>query len=356
MASSRARVLVQIPENAGVSMRRISVIVLVAAFAGLSRPDTVRADSFVVGASAAIDLYGTGWGTDYGRFIDSSPDPAFGDLKVNLTGTVGGVLPNQSFTRDSYDWRLYLTDPVGILGEVKITSTATVHAADGTLGLSVGNTTLLTANPADAQARFPELSLFNTAKSTVSVNWSDEATLSYTKSGALPPDVRDLLGHGLVYGYLLEGSAQVQADPGFAAKSSLSVTAGLTLHSSQSPLFSRDFLDAGIYSLTPTLSATIPVDSLGGGRFGTPEYSFGLQVNVDNTGFGDFDHTMSLNSVTFIDGTTPEERGFDLEFASGMASPNITAAVPEPSSLIAGGIGALMVAGYSWRRRKPAIA
>lgn len=51
----------------------------------------------------------------------------------------------------------------------------------------------------------------------------------------------------------------------------------------------------------------------------------------------DFDapHSFVLDSVVFDDGTTPEEHGFDLVFGSGRPSPNVIAAVPEPSSLAA---------------------
>jgi len=160
-------------------MQRTIILVFVACFATLSRPNAAPAGTMVlVGASATIDLYGTGYDTDLNHFIYGHPNPALSDLKVNLTGTVGGVLPSQSFTRDSYDWRLYVGNPISVLGEVNITSTATVHAAGGTVGLSVSNTSQLIVNPANAQSQFPELSLFQTAQSRVSVNWSDELKLS----------------------------------------------------------------------------------------------------------------------------------------------------------------------------------
>lgn len=53
-----------------------------------------------------------------------------------------------------------------------------------------------------------------------------------------------------------------------------------------------------------------------------------------------FQHTATLVAVEFADGTTPEERGFTLEFESGLTSPNlvdhsdaVVAAAPEPASM-----------------------
>ncbi|MAG93415.1 MAG: hypothetical protein CMJ48_06670, partial [Planctomycetaceae bacterium] len=54
--------------------------------------------------------------------------------------------------------------------------------------------------------------------------------------------------------------------------------------------------------------------------------------------------TTRLESITFADGTTPESHGFDIEFASGAASPNLLnpggdpSPVPEPSTFALLGI------------------
>jgi hypothetical protein len=66
--------------------------------------------------------------------------------------------------------------------------------------------------------------------------------------------------------------------------------------------------------------------------------------------FMHFGDTMSLESILLPDGTTPESHGYQLEFDSGLPSPNLT--VPEPSTLVLLGIGAFGL--FAWRRRRKA--
>ncbi|WP_435009189.1 PEP-CTERM sorting domain-containing protein [Tundrisphaera lichenicola] len=65
--------------------------------------------------------------------------------------------------------------------------------------------------------------------------------------------------------------------------------------------------------------------------------SFGLQ-NFEHV--VDASHTFELTSITFADGTTPEQLGYDLVFDSGRISPNLRS-VPEPSSFILLSLGSL---------------
>ncbi len=68
--------------------------------------------------------------------------------------------------------------------------------------------------------------------------------------------------------------------------------------------------------------------------------------------------TLELVSVTFEDGTTPEDHGFDLIFDSGRSSPNLPAVstVPEPNTFALLGIGGAALAGYGWRRKRRQVA
>lgn len=59
-------------------------------------------------------------------------------------------------------------------------------------------------------------------------------------------------------------------------------------------------------------------------------------------------NTMGLQSITFPDGSLPEDHGFELVFDSGMPSPNI---VPEPTGLILSAIAGLLSNRFRWRRK-----
>jgi hypothetical protein len=67
--------------------------------------------------------------------------------------------------------------------------------------------------------------------------------------------------------------------------------------------------------------------------------NYGIVLDFDMSalwgGFtGLFNHTVKLESITFADGSTPEEHGFELVFGSGFTSPNVSTAVPEPGSAV----------------------
>ncbi|TWU36029.1 PEP-CTERM sorting domain-containing protein [Novipirellula artificiosorum] len=96
---------------------------------------------------------------------------------------------------------------------------------------------------------------------------------------------------------------------------------------------------------------------------GNSQSSISMWVSILNTASGGgsgftrftFPHTLKLTSVLLEDGTTPEENGYTLEFASGAKSPNLTAptgTVPEPTSLAIFGFGALGLVASGIRRRK----
>jgi hypothetical protein len=73
--------------------------------------------------------------------------------------------------------------------------------------------------------------------------------------------------------------------------------------------------------------------------------------DVDQRASGWMDYSLGVDGVALDDGSTPESRGLALTFASGMPSPNPTAAaVPEPEGLVLLGVAAIVVGAVSRRR------
>lgn len=109
-----------------------------------------------------------------------------------------------------------------------------------------------------------------------------------------------------------------------------------------------------------TFSAT-----LGSSPFDWLDYRLtaGLQLQSQNGWIrGNFGNTAKLIGIEFEDGTTPEQRGFTIEFESGLTSPNLLrddpppTPVPEPSSvalLACGAIGLLIVQARRKRSSRP---
>lgn len=67
-------------------------------------------------------------------------------------------------------------------------------------------------------------------------------------------------------------------------------------------------------------------------------YSYQLSLysgaSSDATSSTDFFNTVTLDSITFADGSTPESYGWDIVFESGITSPNVTQSVPEPLTIL----------------------
>ncbi|WP_397569006.1 PEP-CTERM sorting domain-containing protein [Schlesneria sp. T3-172] len=87
---------------------------------------------------------------------------------------------------------------------------------------------------------------------------------------------------------------------------------------------------------------------------GYGEFSYNLAAYTysdDGSASSNFINTLTLKSITFADGTTPESHGYSLIFGSGMVSPNVSS-VPEPSTLALAGLGGIGVALSAYRRRR----
>jgi hypothetical protein len=102
--------------------------------------------------------------------------------------------------------------------------------------------------------------------------------------------------------------------------------------------FYARLVDLANITAFPTIDASYSI-----GLGGRTEFSYSLGVSV-GTSLGEaeakFLHTLAPVAITFDNGQTPENLGYDLVFDSGMLSPNLTsAAVPEPASLTLLGLG-----------------
>ncbi len=87
------------------------------------------------------------------------------------------------------------------------------------------------------------------------------------------------------------------------------------------------------------------------------EFGLGLRIWGSTGGgsfIGNFFNTMELQSITFPDGSTPEEHGLQLVLGSGLESPNLnsTSPVPEPSTFALLGIGSVCLTLARVRRRR----
>lgn len=75
-------------------------------------------------------------------------------------------------------------------------------------------------------------------------------------------------------------------------------------------------------------------------------YKFQISLEAEtastyaDSSLADATHTMRFDSITFLDGTTPESRGYELEFESGHISPNLRP-VPEPATIVLLGLAAV---------------
>jgi hypothetical protein len=122
------------------------------------------------------------------------------------------------------------------------------------------------------------------------------------------------------------------------------VNAGFNL---QSVALKNDFLfEGGTASLNQALVAQFSQGGQSQGEFSislkSTFFFYGpYQVDLDAS------HTFALESMTFEDGKTPEEYGFDIIFDSGRLSPNIV--VPEPATFTTLSLGIALAA---WHRRR----
>lgn len=188
-----------------------------------------------------------------------------------------------------------------------------------------------------------------TAGGEVQVGWNDRLQLVW--EGAGPPPL--LPSNDLSLKYQLTGNvdADINGVTGVSSGifSSASVSAsifgqGPTYSVSENAVFNP--LDDPIFVNTEVgAEATLGSDL-------SLSFAPVLRVSVSTsfgTGTADAGNTLRFKSITFTDGTTPEDLGYRIVFDSGIQSPNV---IPEPTSFAVWlGITNVVVIGTKlWRR------
>jgi hypothetical protein len=288
-------------------------------------------------ASASIEMFGTGRDVNLMPSNDSFP---FYRQYFNEEGYI-----NESATVVSYGH-------VGALAQ--FVSSGSIYVNSGTLGIFVSGTA------GGGWVDSPR------AGGTVTARWSDTVTLL---AGPIAPGsfqfnalyfhvvLHNVLGASTFSGpqsYVSTATTlgRVQASGAVAnyAQHDVVAAAGRFLVDGKLHAFSMDALE-----FTDFLNFVVPLDSTRSGRF-----SYDLLATATSTighSFVNASHTMSIQSITLADGSTPESHGFSLIFDSGMQSPNIGVAnvsVPEPSTMLAWtAIGLCTLIGHAARRSSP---
>jgi hypothetical protein len=188
-----------------------------------------------------------------------------------------------------------------------------------------------------------------TARATTFASWQDCISLVWTRTGEIAPSLN---GRKMNFAYNLEGTLESNWEVGHYAGTALRVEVMDTRHSFV--ISGNDFWDAKV--VFPKVTGEVVLDARGQATWNA---YIGVEVgSTRGSAIADFFNSMTLDAITFADGTTPESHGWELQFASGISSPNLMfTAVPEPSSfsIMAFAIGLCAVASrrIQNRQRKP---
>ena len=182
----------------------------------------------------------------------------------------------------------------------------------------------------------------------------DKLELQYLGTGPIPVNP---LYDSVILNWVIEGKMEVSQGPApFIGSAHVlsDVFVGFSVGPSKVNLFGETYggEDSSASPIAVRYGAYVPLDE----KLSTDD--FALTVDIDwsiiwGVVTGRFGNTVELESITFADGSTPEEHGFEVVFGSGAPSPNVPVnAVPEPGSLILFALGATGIAVGCRRRPK----
>ena len=182
--------------------------------------------------------------------------------------------------------------------------------------------------------------------------WSDHIDLVWSGDGAEP----SLPSSDLVFSYFTSGHLDVHAS---TAGSGSSTSRATLLATGYGPTHVYEelylyWVGEGPQSKTLDVTGIQFEDVVSYDQWGA-DFSFRVETEAEsNLGYANSSASLVLESITFLDGTTPESQGWDIAFESGIESPNIASAspVPEPSTIALLSIGLLGIGGYASRKRR----
>ena len=276
--------------------------------------------------------------------------PAFGSIYLYATG----LNANKEFDPKYSPIYLTLENKNSIFQQASITSYGSGFNADGILDSAATFTSFgsISANEGNLGVGVTGYGQGGWAFSPsgggeVSVSWTDEISLVYNGTG----QSTIFPGSSILLNYTLEGvlatSINGEKFPGNGVHSAASINfSSLSKSISFASHRDRSDLEGQDAKISTQLSVAATIDPIWKVGFST---SLSAKANSSwGSGSASFLNTLSFDSVTFLDGTTPESRGFDVIFASGIQSPNLTN-VPLPSAFWLFGIGFITLIRYKER-------
>ncbi len=285
--------------------------------------------------------------------------PATGEIKLLATGLDANLQanPDNSPLLLTFEAGITLSEqksvtsygagftPNGINTAAAFKSAASVKALNGSLGLRLegsgqGGWASSPKGGGEATVTWTDsLSLVQKNTGQISILPSSSLLLNYRLEGALTTSINNTTG----FSSSIDSTASVRA-----SVLSESVSFSVNKNAVFNPL-GKDI------TFFPKLSGEAVLNS-------SREVDFSVSLGITTSaswghGVADFGNSLSFDSITFLDGSTPESHGFDIVFASGIQSPNLVNnpppdPIPEPSTMFLFGTGIAVLVGVSRSKKK----